>query len=333
MLKGLFYVVLSVFMFAPCVGLLVFSVWLAGNRQESGGYDNSSGQSPLTSGEAVELIRPADMQPQKAVPRVVKSHIAAVHAGATLIRRPPVKVVQTNMAAVHAGATLIKLPPSPVWVSAKPETPPLKLTPPTFVQTGTGAIPPALVPNPEPKKIAPPSMAANASTGAATRNPESKGSKVSPNVADPQIGQNQPGAGRTIVTRKQRKPRVTRGTTEPAVSVKPIARKRKDNGEMTTADIIGLSIDVMEADHRGKSRTPKSAGKDRRRLPLATSALPTAKTKNWQTRVGDVNELRRAFGQLNDKDRRAFQSRCRQVLSTPERFARLHIKICTAASM
>ena len=89
----------------------MFSIWLAGDRQKSSGDDNYAGLSPLTS-EAVELIKPADSN-QKAVPRVVESHIAAVHAGATLIRRPPVKVVQTNTAAVHAGATLIKLPPAP----------------------------------------------------------------------------------------------------------------------------------------------------------------------------------------------------------------------------
>jgi hypothetical protein len=332
MLKCLFYVILSVFIFAPSAGVLVFSVWLASNRQESGGYDTDSGKSPLTSGEAVEL-KPADMQPEKAVPRVVNSHFAAVHAGATLIRRPPVKVVQTNMAAVHAGATLIKLPPSPLSVSAKPIMPPLKLTPPAFVQPGTGAIPPALVPNPEPKKIAPPSVAANANTGDTTRNPESKGSKVSPNATHPPIEQNQPGTGRTIVTGKRGKPRATRVTTAPAASVKPIARKRKDNGEVNAADNVKLSIDAMDSDYRGKSRTPKSGGKDRRRLPVATSALPTAKTKNWRTRVNDVNELRRAVGQLDEKDRRAFQSRCRQIRSTPERFARLDIKICTAASM
>jgi hypothetical protein len=333
MLKGLFYVVVSAFIFAPCVGLLVFSIWLAGDRQKSSGDDNYAGLSPLTSEEAVELIKPADMQPRKAVPRVVESHIAAVHAGATLIRRPPVKVVQTNTAAVHAGATLIKLPPAPLGVSANLRTPPSKLTPPKFAQTNTGAIPPASAPNPKRKKITLPSVAANASTGAATRKPEAKGSKVSPKAADPQIEQNQQAAGRTIVTRKQRKPRVARVTTEPPVSVKPIVRKRKDSGDVTVANIVELSIDATDPDHRDKSSTPKPGGNDRRRLPVATSRPPPVKTKNWRTRVSDGNEVRRAVGQLNDKDRRAFRSRCRQILSAPEKFARRHIEICTAASL
>jgi hypothetical protein len=133
------------------------------------------------------------------------------------------------------------------------------------------------------------------------------------------------------VTRKQRKPRVARVPTEPAVSVKPIVRKRKDNGDVTVTNIVELSIDATDADHRGKSRTPKPGGKDRRLLPVAPS--PAAKTKNWRTRISDVNELRRAVGQLNDKDRRALRSRCRQILSAPERFARRDIEICTAASL
>ncbi len=45
--------------------------------------------------------------------KAVQSNMAAVHAGETLIKRPPAaKVVQTNMAAVHAGETLIKWPPA-----------------------------------------------------------------------------------------------------------------------------------------------------------------------------------------------------------------------------
>jgi hypothetical protein len=58
MLKCLFYIILSAFIFAPCVGLLVFSVWLASDRQKSSGNRNYTDQSPLTSEEAVELIKP-----------------------------------------------------------------------------------------------------------------------------------------------------------------------------------------------------------------------------------------------------------------------------------
>lgn len=312
MLKGLFYAIVSAFIFTPCIGLLVFSVWLASDRQKSSGDVSYAAQSPLTSDNA------ADTQSKKVLPRSVKSHIAAVHAGATLIRQPPVKAVQANSAAVHAGATLIKLPPSPLGFSGKPSTPPLMLTPSKFAQTSTGTIPPAPVPNPKRKKIAPPSVAANASPGAATREPEAMGSKVSAQATDPRIEQNQHGSGRTIVTRKQRK---------------PIVRKLKDNGDVTVGNIVELSTDAMDADHPGESRTPKSAEKDRRRLPVATSVLSAAKTKNGRTRARDVNELRRAIGQLNDKDRRTFRLRCRQILSAPEKFARPHIEICTAASL
>ena len=78
-------------------------------------------------------------------------------------------------------------------------------------------------------------MAANASTGAATRKPEAKGSKVSPKAADPQIEQDQQAAGR-IVTRNNGSPG-SRVTTEPPVSVKPIVRKRKDSGDVTVANL------------------------------------------------------------------------------------------------
>jgi hypothetical protein len=332
MLKGLFYVVVSAFIFAPCVGLLVFSIWLAGDRQKSSGDDNYAGLSPLTSEEAVELIKPADMQPRKAVPRVAESHIAAVHAGATLIRRPPVKVVQTNTAAVHAGATLIKLPPAPLGVSANLRTPPSKLTPPKFAQTNTGAIPPASAPNPKRKKITLPSVAANASTGAATRKPEAKGSKVSPKAADPQIEQNQQAAGRTIVTRKQRKPRVARVTTEPPVSVKPMTRKTKDDANVTVTNFSHSTIDAMDTHDRGASSTPKSGRKDWR-LPVDGSASPALKNEKQANTSSDRYKVRRAVGQLNDEDKRSFRSRCRQVLSGPGKFTRAHVEICTAASL
>ena len=80
--------------------------------------------------------------------------------------------------------------------------------------------------------------------------------------------------------------------------MRPIARKRRDNGDVTVANIVSA-----------------------------------AKTKYRRTRASDVNELRRTVGQLNDKDKRALRSRCRQILAAPEKFVRLHVEICTAASM
>ena len=332
MLKGLFYVIVSAFIFAPCVGLLVFSVWLASDREKGSGDDYDAGQSLHSFEQPFELINRADMPPKRAVP-AVESRMAAVHAGATLIRRSPGKVVQTNTAAVHAAATLIKLLPRTLELSGKPRTTSLTLTPPKFAQPSTGAIPPVPATNPAQKKIAPPSLTANASTGPATRQPVEKGSNVSPKATDPQIEQVKKGAVRLIVTRKQPRPWVARVAAKPSVSVKPIVRKRKGDGDVTVANTVGRSIDARGTDHRGKTRTLKSNGKERRRLPVATSALRTAKTKNWRTPVGGVDELKRAVGQLEDKDKRAFRSRCRQILSEPERFALLQIEICSAASL
>jgi hypothetical protein len=66
---------------------------------------------------------------------------------------------------------------------------------------------------------------------------------------------------------------------------------------------------------------------------MATASLPSVKVESRRMRVSNGDEVRRAVGQLNDEDRRAFRSRCGQILSAPGKSARVHVEICTAASL
>ena len=120
-------------------------------------------------------------------------------------------------------------------------------------------------------------MAANASTGAATRKPEAKGSKVSPKAADPQIEQNQQAAGRTIVTRKQRKPRVPRVQRAAGFGEADRPEAQGQWRRDRCYNIVELSIDATDPDHRDKSSTPKPGGNDRRR---AGGNLKAARREN-----------------------------------------------------
>jgi hypothetical protein len=191
--------------------------------------------------------------------KAVQSNMAAVHAGETPIKSPPAaKVVQSNMAAVHAGETLIKRPP-------------------------TASI--------SERKIAPPSTEANASTGAVARQSEARIAKIAPKEAGPQSN------------------RIKRKSAE-----KPVMGKQRRLQEARAA------TEARAPDHRRSRR-------------MATTASRATKVQGRRMRTSDGIEVRRAVGQLNQDDRRAFRSRCGQILSAPGKFARSHVEICTAASL
>jgi hypothetical protein len=129
MLRRVFYIVLSVYLFATLYYLMMLSYLPSGDREHSKVDGSYAGLSRLTSEE------PVNHQLTKPTPSVVQSHTATVHAGATLIKptsranavntaavndgatlfkRPPINLVQSNTAAVHDGATLIKWPPAKI---------------------------------------------------------------------------------------------------------------------------------------------------------------------------------------------------------------------------
>ena len=114
MLRRVVHVVASAYIYIACFGLLVVaSDWLGGRKGESAVGDYSAGLWPLPPEQESLLASSAVTNPGKPPLRIIQTNMAAVHAGETLIKRPPaMKVVQANMAAVHAGETLIKWPPA-----------------------------------------------------------------------------------------------------------------------------------------------------------------------------------------------------------------------------
>ena len=95
-----------------------------------------------------------------------------------------------------------------------------------------------------------------------------------------------------------------------------------------------------KARHGKTAPAPGSAGCDRgacaghrRSRRMATTASRATKVQGRRMRTSDGIEVGRAVGQLNQDDRRAFRSRCGQILSAPGKFARSHVEICTAASV
>jgi hypothetical protein len=146
MLRQVFYIIVYAYILPVCLGLWIFAPdWLAGGRQQSGGGDYHPGL--LNSEVASGLVKTTDMLRSREAAKVAQlSHTAAVHAGATLIKRPPpAKVVQSNTAAVHAGATLIKRPPPAKVVQSNTAAVHtgatlIKWPPPAKVQSNTAAV-------------------------------------------------------------------------------------------------------------------------------------------------------------------------------------------------
>ena len=205
MIRRIFYVVLSIYLF--CAGLLVIDRdrWADGRLQGGNEHDHA-GLWPLPPEPPAGPVAPAHTAAAKPSPKAARSTTPAVHAGETLIKPPPaVRVVQGNLAAVHSGETLIE-PPPPVRV----------------VQGNLAAVhegetpiePPPPVPIPA-RKPAPPSAVSSSSTDAVARQ-EPKAAKIAPTKeADPPANRNKRKAPEKAVTEKPRRIEIARAATEP----------------------------------------------------------------------------------------------------------------------
>jgi hypothetical protein len=329
MLRRAYYAVASIYIFGACIGLLLIdSNWRAGGRPQSRGEDHYVGLWPLPPEQPPKLVIQTEPKPAKPALRTTHSNTAAVHDGETLIRQPPAaKVVHSSMAAVHDGETLIKWPPAAKVVHSNMaavhdgdmlirQPPAAKVVhsnmaavhdgdmlirqPPAAkvvhsnmarVHEGDMLIKPSIGAPIVERRTAPPSAAANVTTGAVARQPEATIAKIAPKEASPQSNRIKRKSAETTVTGKQRRPQTVRAATE--------------------------------------SKAPDL----RRSRRVATTATPPEKVQSRRIRTSDGKEVRRAVGQLNEDDRRAFRSRCGQILSAPGRFARSHVEICTAASL
>jgi hypothetical protein len=306
MLRRAYYAVASIYIFGACIGLLLIdSNWRAGGRPQSRGEDHYVGLWPLPPEQPSKLVIQTEPKPGKPALRTTHSNTAAVHDGETLIRQPPAaKVVHSNMAAVHDGETLIKWPPAAKVahsnMAAVHDGDMLIRQPPAAkvvhsnmarVHEGDMLIKPSIGAPIVERRTAPPSAAANVTTGAVARQPEATIAKIAPKEASPQSNRIKRKSAETTVTGKQRRPQTVRAATE--------------------------------------SKAPDL----RRSRRVATTATPPEKVQSRRIRTSDGKEVRRAVGQLNEDDRRAFRSRCGQILSAPGRFARSHVEICTAASL
>jgi hypothetical protein len=332
MLRRAYYVVASIYIFCACLGLLVIdSDWLAGGRQQSSGEDHYTGLWPLPPEQSAKLVTQAEPKPAKPAPRAVQSNTAAVHAGETLIKWPPAaKALRTNLAAVHAGETLIKWPPAAKAVRSNLAA----------VHAGEMLIkwPPAA------KTVQTNLAAVHAGETLIKWPPAAKA--VRSNLAAVH-------AGETLIKRpttaaileRKSAPPSTVSSAGTSVSTGAIARQPeariakiapKEAGQSNRIKRKSAGKTVM-----GKQRRPQTAraatesgGPDLRRSQrMANTAAPTMKVQSRRMRASDGNEVRRAIGQLNEDDRRAFRSRCGQILSAPGKFARSHVEICTAASL
>jgi hypothetical protein len=331
MLRRVFYIVLSAYLFATLYFLMMPSDWLSVDRQHSKGDGYYAGLSPLTSEES------ANFQPTKPIPPVVQSHTAAVHAGATLIKPsarakavqtntaavhdgatlikwpadkmvqtntaavhagatlikwPPAKVVQTNTGAVHIGETLIKAPQSPPANSARPKPLPSVPAPSKFAQTSTGAIPKAPV-SLHKREAAPSLRRAKDRANASTGDVtrEPGAVKREPKAKSSKIS---PKAAGSQLNRISRKPVVTSvtGKQRKPRTVRTATEQRNSNNGLTNSTT--QSIAETSTDHRVASTTSKPGKKAGRRLRMTTKTSHAARVERRQTWVSDGNEVRRA---------------------------------------
>ena len=205
MIRRIFYVVLSIYLF--CAGLLVIDPdrWADGRLQGGNEHDHA-GLWPLPPEPPAGPVAPAHTAAAKPSPKAVRSTTPAVHAGETLIKPPPaVRVVQGNLAAVHEGETLIEPPPPARVVQGNLAA----------VHEGETPIePPPPVPIPA-RKPAPPSAVSSSSTDAVARQ-EPKAAKIAPTKeADPPANRNKRKAPEKAVTEKPRRIEIARAATEP----------------------------------------------------------------------------------------------------------------------
>jgi hypothetical protein len=235
----------------------------------------------------------------------VQSNMAAVHAGETLIKRPrAAKVVRSNMAVVHAGETLMKRPPAAKVVQSNMAA----------VHAGE-----ALIKRPPAAKTVRSNMAAvHAGETLIKRPPTASISERK--IAPPSTEAN----ASTGAVARQSEARIAK--TAPQEAGPQSNRIKRKSAEKP---VMGKQRRLQEARAATEARAPDH----RRSRRMATTASRATKVQGRRMRTSDGIEVRRAVGQLNQDDRRAFRSRCGQILSAPGKFARSHVEICTAASL
>ena len=145
----------------------------------------------------------------------------------------------------------------------------------------------------------------------------------------------------SIVERRIEPPSAVANVSTGAVARQPEARIAKIAPKEASPQSNRIKRKSPETTVMGKQRKLQTARAAidsrapdlRRSRRVATTSTPPEKVQSRRMRTGDGNEVRRAVGQLNEDDRRAFRSRCGQILSAPGKFARSHVEICTAASL
>ena len=230
--------------------------------------------------------------------------MAAVHAGETPIKWPPAaKTVRSNMAAVHAGETLIKWPPAAKAVrSTWRRCMPARSADQMAARCEGGAV--------------------QHGGGACRRNADQTAADGldlrAKNRAAIHGGECQHRYGRASQRRGLRR-------------LRPEAGPQSDRIKRKSAEkpVMGKQRRLQEARAATEARAPDH----RRSRRMATTASRATKVQGRRMRTSDGIEVGRAVGQLNQDDRRAFRSRCGQILSAPGKFARSHVEICTAASL
>ena len=351
MLRRAYYVVASIYVFGACLGLLVIdSDWLAGGRQQ-GREDHYAGLWPLPPEQPAKRVIQAAPKPAKPAPRAVRSNTATVHTDETLIKWPPAaKAVRSNMAAVHAGETLMKRPPTAKAVRSNMAAVHAGETPikwPPAAKTVRSIM--AAVHAGETLIKWPPAAKAVQSNMAAVHAGETP-IKWPPAAKAVRSNMAAVHAGETPIKRpptasiSERK--IAPPSTEANASTGAVARQSeariakiapKEAGPQSNRikrksaekPVMGKQRRLQEARAATEARAPDH----RRSRRMATTASRATKVQGRRMRTSDGIEVRRAVGQLNQDDRRAFRSRCGQILSAPGKFARSHVEICTAASL
>jgi hypothetical protein len=269
------------------------------------------------------------------VPKVVQTNTAAVHAGETLIKWPPsVKVVHSNTAAVHAGETLIKWPPPVKAVHSNtaavhagaslikwPPVPTVVHTHVAAVDAGETLITPPTPPLPDSWKAKSPPSKPWPSNSTEIRTAAAPPTPV--RIPKPKVAPSSSLANATTgaVTHEQN---VQRSTILSKAA-------RPDRSKMN--DKFRRKLVEPNVERKAKPTKVKVTKIEKSKARMATKATPVARIVSRPARSSDGNEVRRAIGQLNNEDSRAFRSRCGQILSAPGKFARTHVEVCTAASL
>ena len=210
------------------------------------------------------------------------------------------------MAAVHAGETLIKWPP-----------------PAKVVQTNMAAVHAGemLIKRPPP--------------AAYSAKPKPPWSKQSPS----RFAQTSEGASTgtiprlTPVKRKAAPPSVVANASTDAVMREPATNASKTTSKAAAKHRKPGTVLTATEQRKPRTNGGMTDAKNRLRSRMATTLSATLKAERRRMRADNRDEVRRAVGQLNEEDRRAFRSRCGQILSAPGKFAGSHVETCLAAAL